>query len=210
MKGLAIITPLENINKEQVYSELYFIDLSNKHRVIKTFVPNSIFKYYFYGVTIEAVELDNNNNCVNIHDITKDDMINYGISLGYALTLSFTENEAVSLATNGFTYYLYQSTFFRRYKYIFNNMYYAMTQSSNFVLRYFIMDGAICYVQLECNKSKDAADYKYAMHNGFAISDRNVLKSMLPKTESEFNDSNEKLSQMKIDQLIDKLFKVNN
>lgn len=210
MKGLAIIVPLEDINKEHVYSELYFIDLSNRHKVIKTYVPHNIFKYYFYGATLEVVELDNNNNCVNIHDITKDDMIEYSISLSYALTLSFTENEVVSLATNGFTYYLYQSTFFRRYKYIFNNMCNAMKQSNNFVLRYFIMNGAICYVQLECNKSRDAVDYKYVMHNGFAISNRDILKSLLPKTEIEFNNSTEKLSQMKIDQLIDKLFRVTN
>lgn len=207
MKGLAIITPLEStsIDKERIYSELYFIDSKNKHKVVMAYMPKSIFKYYFYGVTLEAVELDSNNNCVDVHDVNRDDMVTYGLTLSYGLTMSFTENDIASLATNGFVYYLFQSTFFRRYRHIFNDMYSGMMESKNFVLRYYLMDGEICYVELDCNRSKDADDYKYTMHNGFAVSDRNVLKNMLPKTESEFKDSNEKLSQSEIDKLIDKI-----
>ena len=202
MTGLAIITPLESIEKESVYSELFFIQTRD---IVKTYIPNNVFKYYYYGVTLEIVELDNDNRCISIHDVKKDDLIKYNISINYALTISFDADKIASLSTNGVIYYLEQSTFFKRYKFVFTNMYNAMITSSNFVFRYFTINGAISYVQLECNKPATSPDYKYALHNGFTVSNRDILKCMLPKTDTDFADSKEKMNQEAIDKLLEQL-----
>lgn len=202
MTGLAIIMPLETIDKESVYSELFFLQT---REIVKTFIPNNVFKYYFYGVTLEVVELDKNNNCISIHDVKKDDLIKYNLSINYALTISFDEDKIASLSTNGFVYYLEQTTFFKRYNFVLTNMYNAMKSSNNFVVRFFIINGAISYVQLECNKPSTASDYKYALHNGFSVSNRDILKCMLPKTDMDFIDSKEKLNQEAIDKLFEQM-----
>ena len=208
MKGIAIIKPVKDINdKEEVLCELRFIDKSNRHTNIIAPVKTSIFKYYFYGVTIEVVELDDSGNVIDIHDLDKESLLEYNLRMNYALSFSFVGNSMVSLATNGLVYYLEQSTFFRNYSFVADNMYKGMLGASNFVFRYYTIDDEIVYIQLETNKGVDAIDFKYALHNGFVISDRTLLKSLLPKTQADFVDSNEKLSQGKIAALIDKLNK---
>lgn len=207
-KGIAIIKPNEDINgKEEVLCNVRFIDKANKHFTTNTYIKTNIFKYYFYGTTIEVLELDDNGKVIDVHDLDKNALHEYNLQINYALTLSFMGNKIVSLATNGVVYYLEQSTFFRNYSFVANNMYIGMLGSSNFVFRYYTMEGEIVYIQLETNKGVNSIDYKYSLHNGFVISDRNLLKALIPKTQEEFEDSNEKLSQKQIDDLIDKINK---
>ena len=202
MEYLAIIEPLEDIkDKNECRCGVYFLTGDKKGFQREMTLRTGIFTYYFYGAAIEVIEMDY-EQVRDVRDIKQPDIRKFDLGLSYALTFNSSTQEI--LATNGFVYKFDQSTFYRRYPYVVSAMYQNMMTGLPFVWQLYTINGALVYVEMLTGFKKDSPAAKYALASGFVVSDRNTLKCMLPKTETEFEDSNKKLSQDEIDRLITK------
>ncbi len=203
MEYITIITPNEEPENAETLSSVFFLTGDMAKKSIQTHIPTKYFKYYYYGATIEVVDYEN-GRINDIRDVNNDDAASLGLGITYALTFNPATTE--SLATNGVVYILNQSVFFRNYPQVVMNTVRAM-YNTRFALLYYTVNGGVVYVQLIPNPNPGSHADTYSMSFGFVTDKRDMLKSMLPKTISEFEDANRKLNQTDIDKLIDKLYR---
>lgn len=197
-KYLAYINPLEDISgKENVTCNFIFLTGDLKHRSIQyNGIDTGFFRYYYYGSTLETVELDSNLRIVDIHDVTIEDAKKFNLCCNRILT--FNTKTYDMLASNNFVYNLKQNNFYNYCKNTANNIVNRMQQINEFVLRAYTINGGIFYVELDENpKSK-----KYAMSPGFVVNDKSLLK--ISESEDSFSGK-DKLTQEDIDKLITRL-----
>lgn len=197
-KYLAYINPLEDITgKDKVTCNFVFLTGDLKHRNIQySGIDTSFFKYYYYGSTLETVELGSNMEILDIHDVTMDDAERFNLCCNRILTFNIKTYDM--LASNNFVYNFKQNNFYNYCKGTANNIVNRMKQINEFVLRAYTINGGIFYIELDENPRSD----KYTMSPGYVVNDKSLLRM------SEINDghnSNAKLSQEDIDKLITKL-----
>ena len=203
-KYLAYISPLEDItDKEYANCNITFITGDLDHRTFSGLkLKTDLFRYYYYGSSLEVVELDRHQNVVDIHDITVEEAKYFGVSLHYILTLN--QSTFDMLASNDFTYNLKVNKFYSYCKTTVENMYCCMQRLNNFILRAYVINGAVVYIELDDNPGKER---QYALTPGFIISDKSKLKNAGGKEVTVSGHSREKLKQEDIDKLITKLIR---
>lgn len=201
-KYLAYISPVENIEgKEYVNCNITFISGDLNHKTwTNVCLKTDIFRYYYYGSTFEVIELDHMQNIVNIHDITVEDAKQFGVSLHNILTLN--ENTFDMLASNDFTYNLKENKFYNYCKNTVENMYTAMHHTTSFILRVYIINGAVVYIEMDDNPKENS---KYALSSGYIVTDKSKLRHSSYFDNNAMENGKEKLKQDDIDRLITKL-----
>lgn len=197
-KYLAYINPLEDISgKEKVACNFIFLTGDLKHRSIQyNGIDTGFFRYYYYGSTLETVELDSNMRIIDIHDVTLEDAEKFNLCCNRILT--FNTKTYDMLASNNFVYNLKQNNFYTYCKHTANNIINKMGEINEFVLRAYTIHGGIFYIELDENPRGD----KYTMAPGYIVNDKSLLR--MSETDVEFNGK-DKLTQEDIDKLITKL-----
>ena len=200
-KYLAYISPLENINgKDFVTCNVTFITGELNHKTIKYMgIGTSIFKYYYYGSTLEVVELNEQMQIIDIHDIHVEDADEFGVSLYNVLTLNKSTFDM--LASNDITYNMKVNKYYTYCRQTVENIYNRMQQISTFVLRVYTINGAAVFIELDENPTSDS---KYILTSGYVVAD----KAQLKKTSIRYNSSShgsDKLSQDDINKLVTRL-----
>lgn len=201
-KYLAYISPKEDIEgKEYAYCSVTYITGDLDHRTFqRVWLKTDIFRYYYYGSTLEVIELDERQQIVNVHDLTIEEAREFGVSLYHVLTLNKTTFDM--LASNDFTYNLKVNKFYNYCKGTVENIYNALQQAECFVLRVYVIKGAVVYVELEVNPKKSR---NYVMSEGYIVADKSKLRQSMYAESSASGSGNEKLKQEDIDKLITKL-----
>ena len=197
-KYLAYINPLEDITeKDRVACNFIFLTGDLKHRNIQySGIDTSFFRYYYYGSTLETVELGNNMEILDIHDVTMEDADRFNLCCSRILT--FNTKTYDMLASNNFVYNFKQNNFYNYCKYTANNVIARMREIKEFSLRIYTINGGIFYIELDENPKGD----KYAMSPGFVVNDKSLLRM---NNTSDKCRGNDKLSQEDIDELITRL-----
>jgi len=209
-KYLVYITPLESftppsphalyLTPTSVNCNITFITGDLDHKTIISKVDTDFFIFYYFGSALEVIELDNQNNIVNIRDITKADLLDFNISLRNIITLNNKTFDM--LATNGFTYNMKQNKFYNYCKQTVENIYNEIQNADNFSLRVYIQNETVVYIELE--KDIDpSSNNKIALSSGFVASDKSKLKISAVKNNTGVTDN--KLTQDNVDKLITKL-----
>lgn len=194
---LAYITPIKPPVDDMVLSNITFITGDLDHKTITQLVSKDYFTFYYYGSTLEVIETDNNHNITNIHDMTKDDAMDFGVSLKTVVTLNNKTFDM--LVSNDFTYNLKQNKFYNCYPQTVENIYRTIQTVSNFILRVYIRNGAIIYIELDTDIKPNSDKSKYALSPGFVTADKNKLRSSDRPT---YIPENKKLTQKDIDELL--------
>lgn len=203
MKYLAYISPTEEmIGKEFAYCNVTFITGDLDHRTFQGIqVRTDMFRYYYYGSSLEVVELDQNRNIVDIHDMTIEDVRYFGVSIHHILTLNSVTFDM--LASNDFTYNLKVNKFYNYCKRTVENIYDEMQRlSDGFALRIYVINGAIIYIELDDNSMKKE---RYVLSAGYIVSDKYKLRNAGHVENPGAGKQNEKLKQEEIDKLITRL-----
>lgn len=201
-KYLAYITPLADIEgKDYVDCLITFITGDLNHQTFKyAWLRTDIFRFYYYGSTLEVVELDGGMRIVSIRDLTKEDAEEFGVSLKSVVTLN--SNTFDMLVSNDVTYNMKENKFYRHCSKTVDNMLNRMKQIDKFVLRAYIINGAVIYLELdEIIKNSN----NYVMSPGFVVNDRTKLKNNNSFRELSIADTNEKLNQEDIDKIVTRL-----
>ena len=176
-----------------------FITGDLKHRVIQyNGIDTSYFTYYYYGSTLEVVEIDAGMRILDIHDITLDDAEYFGLYCNNILTYNIKNSDM--LASNDFVYNLKVNNFYNYCKQTVNNIVDRMQQVKEFVLRAYTINGAIIYIELDENPKGN----KYTMSPGYIVNNKELLR-MNGNITAGMSSSNEKLSQDDIDKIITKM-----
>lgn len=200
-KALTFIKPLEDYtNKFNVKAEIRFLTGERKGKKGIYEVTTDIFKYYFFGVTLEVVEFDKIGNIINIRDVKSDEFEEF--HMGLLKTYSFNIETTDMLCSNGFVYILNQSKLWRDYPEVCQNIMNNMMYASNFVMYTYTMNNTLLMVNVEFNLKPNDKRYKKAIHRGFITADKDLLKMMSPPEVWNEADPNEKLKQEDIDRLI--------
>jgi len=201
-KYLAYISPVEDIaGKEYAACNITFITGELDHETLQGVrLKTDIFKYYYFGSTIEVVVLDDRKNIVDIHDITMEDAKEFGVSLYNVLTLNKSTFDM--LVSNDFTYNLKVNKFYNYRKSTVENMYAAMQKATSFLLRVYVINGAIVYIEMDDNPKRDS---RYVLSEGYIVTDKSGLRHSAHLGKSASGSGNEKLSQQDIDVLITRL-----
>jgi hypothetical protein len=206
LEHLVIIKPLEDITGKTSVQCQYEIVAGKLKNTLSRFVAQcttNVFRYYYYGATIEIANIDADGNVYGApRDVKIDDYKHFGIALSYALTFNNVSQEVLS--TNGVVYRFSQSVFYRNHPDVVSNMYRAMMASTGFVLRLYTINGGIVYTEIHDNVLENSREYKYVIRPGFTVSDRNILKCLVPQSQEEYADSRELLKQEDIDKLFEK------
>ncbi|MCR5733337.1 MAG: hypothetical protein K6G22_01910 [Lachnospiraceae bacterium] len=203
MENIAIISPLESIDKEEVLSDIYFLTGDNAKTSVQAAVSADNYKFFFHGAAIKAVDCED-GKVLKVRDIQSDDIPQFNLELAYALTYNPLTTE--SLATNGNVYVLSESSFNEKYPEVVKNTVDAMN-GIRFAFMYFTINGEVVYAELIDDPKEDSVADKYSMSLGYVADKREILKSMLPKTVAELADANRKLNQEEIDLLVRSLLK---
>lgn len=201
-KYLAYISPVEDITgKEYASCNITFITGDLDHQTFwNVRLKTDIFRYYYFGSTLEVLELDERQQIIDIHDITVEDARQFGVSLHHILTLNKTTFDM--LASNDFTYNLKVNKFYNYCRHTVENIYRVMQQVPGFLLRIYVINGAIVYIEMDDNPKQNS---KYALSGGYIVTDKSQLRNSAYLESSGCGNSNEKLSQADIDKLITKL-----
>ena len=201
-KYLAYISPVEDItNKEYVNCNVTFITGDLDHQTFhNVWLKTDIFKYYYYGSTFEVLELDDRQKIVSIHDITVEEAKQFGVSLHNILTLN--KSTCDMLASNDFTYNLKVNKFYNYCRHTVENIYNAMQNVVSFILRIYVINGAVVYIEMDDNPRQNS---KYALSSGYIVTDKSKLRHSAYLEESSSGNRNEKLKQEDIDKLITRL-----
>ena len=202
-KYLAYISPLEDITgKEQALCNIVFASGFLNHQCKKAVLGTNIFRYYYYGSTFEVVEMDEYNNIVNVHDVTEEDMAEFGLSLKSVLTLNTDTYDM--LASNDFVYNMKSNKFYNSCKQTIENICKRIEEIDGFTIRTYIKDGAVIYIELDENIGNKS---KYVLNRGFLVSDKSQLRQSGKVTSTPEFDKNEKLKQSDIDKIVTRLVK---
>ena len=203
MNYLALISPMEDYaGKDTVMCNVKFLTGDRKQQMYQMSMTTDIFRFYFWGVTLEVVELDNSGNLIRVYDIDDEAKRKYNIGISYALTYNDVNHEI--LAANGFVYNIDESLFARYCRPVCERIYAQIQQSYNFALRFYTWNGAMLSLLFDANVSKDSPMFKYALNRGFIVADKKVLRGMSPASTSVSYDydKNQKLKQEDIDQML--------
>ena len=204
---LAIIEPTESIDgKDKCMCSVSFLTEDLNHRIETHLLSTCYFRYYYYGTALEVVEMDKDKNIINIRDLKNDDMVKFNLSIAHVVSFNALTHDA--LASNGFVYPFDQSTFATRHDRTFNNILSFMQLSQEFILRIYLINGAVVYIEPRDNVKQSSSLYKYNLNPGLTIRDRSFLKSMLPRSQSDFEDTKRKLSQNEVDEMFEKYSKI--
>lgn len=200
-KYLAYISPeVDFTGLEFVPCCVTFISGDLDHQTFRDVVmPSNIFTYYYYGSTLEVVELDDNKNLLGVHDLTNEEISEFGISIYNVLTLN--RNTFDMLTSNDFAYNLKVNKFYTYRKQTVENMFAVMNRTDRFILRVYVIKGAIVYIHLNDNPDRDS---KYVLSSGFIVTDKSKLRGS-SVSNSGITNSNAKLKQEDIDKLITKI-----
>ena len=198
-KYLAYISPMEDITgKDCANCNITFITGDLDHRtILNVKLKTDIFRYYYYGSAMEVVEVDERQNIVEIHDLTVEEAKQFGVSLYHILTLNKSTYDM--LASNDFTYNLKVNKFYNYCTGTIENIYNAMQKLENFLLRVYVIKGVVVYVELDDNPKKSS---KYALSEGYIVSDKSKLRHSAYMDNSASGKGNEKLKQADIDKLV--------
>ncbi|MBR1854717.1 MAG: hypothetical protein IJ794_16485 [Lachnospiraceae bacterium] len=202
-EALAFIYPVDQAalqqGQEQTLCYVNFVNGEDAHTTVKMVCPTNIFKYYFWGVTMEVVVYDAQNQCLEVHDVDEAARRKYNMSVCYAMT--FNRQNHTVLASDGFVYNLDQSIFANHCGRVLEHMYTVVDQAANFAMVFHKYNGALCNILLDVNVPEKRPFYKYVMCPGFVTMNDQRLRGIVPKTQKEFDDK-EKLSQEDIDDMI--------
>ena len=205
-KELAFISATQSHeNLYSVWAKVQFVTGPRKGKVITCQVPTDIFRYYYHGTTLEVVELDKNDSIISVTDPKADDFKAFGLQL--CRVYSFNMQTTDLLASNGFVYNLKQSSYWRDFHQVCDNIISQMYVASNFVMYAYLKDNVLLSLNVEFNLNEHDKRYKYAIHHGFVTADKKLLRMMCPAVANNTKSSNEKLSQEDIDTLIDEMLK---
>lgn len=202
-KYLALISPMEDyVDKDAVMCNVRLLTGDRKHQTYQMSMTTSIFRYYFWGVTLEVVELDNSGNLIRVYDIDGEARRKYSIGISYALAYDEVNHEI--LASDGFVYNIDESLFARYCKPVCERIYAQILRSYNFALQFYTWNGAMLSLLFDANVSKDSPMFKYALNRGFIIADKKVLRRMsLVSTSVSYEyDKNQKMTQDDIDRML--------
>lgn len=204
-KYLAFIEPLEDFrDKEEAYCQIRIMSGDLKFKVFRQLLKTTIFNFYFWGTTFEVVYIEN-GVVIKVEDLHKDTMEEFSITVDYAVTYNAFTHEV--LTKSGFLHNLDDSLFARNCKPILMRIYSEIATSYNFSMRFYLRKGAIISLLFDKNIDEKACFYKYVMQAGFVAADRNTMRSMIPKTQTDY-DKNKKLNQEDIDRLFKEMSKV--
>ena len=208
-KYLAFIWHAEDyINKEECLCYIQFLTGKLRGKIVQAKLTTGIFKYYYWGVTLEEVELNARNEVIGVADLTVDSLSRYNMNILHALT--FNEETSDVLGSDGFVYKLNQSVFYNRCKAVYDYIVQEMKTANNCILRLYIKDGGIFSILFDKNISPKSPGYKYIMQRGFVTADKKVLRTMIPSTDASVGNSNDKLSQSDVDKMFEELLSKNN
>jgi hypothetical protein len=199
---LAYITPVESIqNKEKVQCKVTFITGDLNHKTFIYVISTDYFRYYYYGTTLEVIELeDNSMNIINIHDVEEEDVLKFGLVIKHALTLS--EKTCDIQTDTNVIYNMRQNKMYNYCKEAVENILTEIRSTEKFRLLLFIIDGAIVYIQLTTDIRKNNG---YELVKGYVVEDKAKLKGIHKHYEDSKYGKNEKMKQSDIDKLITKL-----
>ena len=88
MEEIAIIKPKVPFKTEDEYVDCWICPLNSKRTNFSANISTDYFKYYYYGSTIEAIEVDKNNIISNIKDVNANILRNHNIFAEYALSFN--------------------------------------------------------------------------------------------------------------------------
>lgn len=165
-------------------------------------LTTSIYKYYYWGVTFEVVSLAENGVITEVADVSREDLISFGLNIIHALSFNSITHEV--LGSNGFVYKLDQSLFYRNCKPVCDYIYSQIGTANNIVMQMYTLNGGIISILFDKDIQPNSSSYKYVIQKGFVTADNKLLTSMVPKTEAT-TDNREVLKQRDIDRLIEKL-----
>lgn len=204
-KALAFISPIKPFeNLFHIPANIDFVTGERKGKSGIYEVTTDIFKYYYFGTTLEVVELDKIGNIINIRDVQPTDLKEFNLNI--LKVYSFNLNTTDMMCSNGFVYILNQSKFWRDYPQVCNEIMKQMQLASNFVMYAYTMNNTILSVNVEFNLKETDKRYKRAIHRGFITEDKKLLKMMSPPISTDSSiDPNEKLSQKDVDKLLDEM-----
>lgn len=199
-KYLALIEPLENpAGKATVDCNVKFVTGDLAHRSKRYSLSTDIFSHYFWGFAFETVVLNDNGTVREIHDLNKEDRIDFNVELLYAVTYNNMTHEV--LASNGFVYILDESPFAGYCRPMLNRIYQEISYAQIFCLIMYTLNGAVFSLLFDKNFPESSSSYKYALTPGYITVNKKTLGHLSPKASDNF-DKNEKLSQQDIDKLI--------
>lgn len=189
-------------NKEECICYVRPLTGRFRDKILSGVLTTGIFRYYYWGVTLEEIELDQNGNFGEVRDLTIETLKYYNMSVMYALT--FNEETSDVLGSDGFVYRLNQSIFYNKCKPVYDYIMQEIKTAQNFSLRLYTKDGGILSFLFDKNVSPKAAGYKYVLNRGFITSDKSILRTMIPATSSE-SSSKDKLTQADVDKMIEEM-----
>lgn len=202
--SIAFIIPLDVIEGKSTVNCLFkFVagEYRGKEKVINT--TTDIFKYYFFGYTLETVVWGSNGYISNIRDIDRDDCREFNISAASAIMYNGVSQSF--LASNGFVYGIWDSLFARYAgQNLVGRIVYEISSARNFSTRFYLLNGALLSINLSKNITEDKASYKYVLEPGFVPGNKEILRTLIPKTRDEFIEK-EKLTQVDIDKILQQM-----
>ncbi|SCY79321.1 hypothetical protein SAMN02910292_02947 [Lachnospiraceae bacterium XBB2008] len=202
-KCLAYIWPAESIDgKEQALAYVRFITGPYEKKTGKYLLTTNIYKYYFWGVTFEAVTIQDDGSIIEVSDVKRDEWESFGLSIIHALSWNSITHEV--LGSNGFVYKLDQSVFYRVCGRVCDHIYEQIESAENIVMQMYTLSGGIIAILFDKDIPKSHPSYKYAIQRGFVTADNTILRSMVTIKEISA-DNKEVLKQDDIDKLLEKL-----
>ena len=206
-KCIAFIWHLEDYTgKETCLCQLRILSGKYNGKYFQAYLTTNIFKFYYWGVTLEEVEIDKNLNIISVSDLDLESMKKYNINIFYALT--FNEETSDALGSDGFVYKLNQSIFYNKCRAVYDHIMNEIKTARNFSLRLYTRDGGIFYFVFDKDISPKASGYKYVMNKGYITADKKVLKSMIPATSTNNTNSNEKMTQADVDKMLEEMLDI--
>lgn len=202
--SIAFIIPLEEVAGKSAVNCLFkFVagEYHGREQVINT--ATDIFAYYFFGYTLETIIWDNNGCISKIRDIDREDCREFNISVASAVMYNGVSQSF--LASNGFVYNIWESLFARYAgQNLVGRMVYEISSTRNFSARFYLLNGALLSINLSKNITEDKTSYKYVLEPGFVPGNKEILRTMIPKTRDEFAEK-EKLTQADIDKMLQQM-----
>lgn len=208
MRYLAFVGPIENhVGVKQVMCQVKVLTGDRAHKTYKMMMPTDIFKYYFWGVTLEIIEMDSKGNLLKVYDIDSGAKEEFNIGMAHALTYNEVSHEI--LASNGFVYNIDDSLFARYCMPVCKRIYDEIARCSNFAIQFYTYNGAMLCILFDRNVLPTSPMYKYVLNRGFIVADRKKLCGMSPANDTNVYDydKNQKLKQSDIDNMVKDMLK---
>ena len=203
---LAIIEPINmDFSKEKVWSKISVVTGEHAHRKFNMLVQTNVFRYYFWGSAFAVIKYNDAFELLEVRDIVKDDLKRYNLDVLQALTYNQMTHDVV--ATNGVVYNIDDSLYGKYCPHVCKRIYEEIKTAYNFTLLMITMNGAVIDLTFDKNVEPRRYPYRNVLTSGFVATDAKAMRFMMPKTRETITDSNEKLSQEDIDDLIEKMLR---